>query len=89
LPLAQSQTVVLAIDSAAADGRDVSWLWDVEYERLGRSVIATGRRAQDLAYPSDTQVDYRRTDLADTAGTELVDVIAVHPFQRLRMQGLR
>ena len=34
LPLAQTQTVVLAIDSAAADGRDVSWLWDVDYERL-------------------------------------------------------
>ena len=45
LPLATSDTVVLAIDSAAADGRDVSWLWDVEYEQLaGRSVVATGPR---------------------------------------------
>ena len=43
-------TVVLAIDSAAADGRDVSWLWDVDYEQLaGRTVVATGPRAQDLA----------------------------------------
>ena len=50
LPLAQTETVVLAIDSAAADGRDVSWLWDVDYEQLaGRTVIATGPRAQDLA----------------------------------------
>ena len=50
LPLARSDTVVLAIDSAAADGRDVSWLWDVDYEQLaGRRVIATGPRAQDLA----------------------------------------
>ena len=41
---------MLAIDSAAADGRDVSWLWDVDYEQLaGRTVIATGPRAQDLA----------------------------------------
>ncbi len=50
LPLARQDTVVLAIDSAAADGRDVSWLWDVNYEQLaGRRVIATGPRAQDLA----------------------------------------
>ena len=50
LPLARTSTVILAIDSAAADGRDVSWLWDVEYEQLAdRTVVATGPRAQDLA----------------------------------------
>jgi UDP-N-acetylmuramyl tripeptide synthase len=93
LPLAQSKTVVLAIDSAAADGRDVSWLWDVEYERLaGRSVIATGRRAQDLAVRLRyAGVDYRCVpDLADAlAGhPEPVDVIATYtPFQRLRKMG--
>ncbi len=93
LPLAQSQTVVLAIDSAAADGRDVSWLWDVEYERLaGRSVIATGRRAQDLAVRLRyAEVDYRCIpDLADAleGHPEPVDVIATYtPFQRLRRMG--
>lgn len=46
----QSDPVVLAIDSAIADGTDVSWLWDVEYEQLaGRHVVCTGPRAQDLA----------------------------------------
>jgi lipid II isoglutaminyl synthase (glutamine-hydrolysing) len=93
LPLAQSQTVVLAIDSAAADGRDVSWLWDVEYERLaGRSVIATGRRAQDLAVRLRyAEVDYRCIpDLGDAleGHPEPVDVIATYtPFQRLRKMG--
>jgi UDP-N-acetylmuramyl tripeptide synthase len=93
LSLAQSETVVLAIDSAAADGRDVSWLWDVEYERLaGRSVIATGRRAQDLAVRLRyAEVDYRCIpDLAEAlAGhPEPVDVIATYtPFQRLRKMG--
>jgi lipid II isoglutaminyl synthase (glutamine-hydrolysing) len=93
LPLAQTQTVVLAIDSAAADGRDVSWLWDVDYERLaGRTVIATGRRAQDLAVRLRyAEVDYRcipdlAAALADHAGP--VDVIATYtPFQRLRRMG--
>jgi UDP-N-acetylmuramyl tripeptide synthase len=93
LPLAQTQTVVLAIDSAAADGRDVSWLWDVDYERLaGRTVIATGRRAQDLAVRLRyAEVDYRcipdlATALADHS--EPVDVIATYtPFQRLRRMG--
>jgi UDP-N-acetylmuramyl tripeptide synthase len=50
LPLAASDPVILAIDSVAADGKDVSWLWDVDYEQLaGRTVIAAGPRAQDLA----------------------------------------
>jgi lipid II isoglutaminyl synthase (glutamine-hydrolysing) len=85
--------VVLAIDSAAADGRDVSWLWDVDYERLaGRTVIATGRRAQDLAVRLRyAEVDYRCIpDLAAAlAGhPEPVDVIATYtPFQRLRKMG--
>ena len=50
LPLATSDPVLLAIDSVAADGKDVSWLWDVDFEQLqGREVFATGPRAQDLA----------------------------------------
>ncbi len=50
LPLAASDPVILAIDAIAADGKYVSWLWDVDYEQLqGRRVIATGPRAQDLA----------------------------------------
>ncbi|WIY83383.1 Mur ligase family protein [Propionimicrobium sp. PCR01-08-3] len=46
----ESDPVILAVDSAIADGTDVSWMWDVEYEKLrGRRVIATGPRAMDLA----------------------------------------
>ncbi len=93
LPLADTETVILAIDSAAADGRDVSWLWDVEYEQLaGRTVIATGPRAQDLAVRlSYTDVDYRCVpDLAEAVRghRERVDVLATYtPFQRLRKMG--
>ena len=45
------QTVVLAVNSRGIDGRDMSWLWDVDYRSLvGRHVIATGDRGLDLAY---------------------------------------
>ena len=96
LPLATSDPVVLAIDSVAADGRDVSWLWDVEYEQLaGRTVICTGPRAQDLAVRlSYGGVEHRiEPDLREaisTAGPR-VDVIATYtPFQALlKMVGLR
>ena len=93
LPLATSKTVVLAIDSAAADGRDVSWLWDVEYEQLaGRSVVATGPRAADLAVRlTYAGVEHRTVpDLAEALRDhpEPVDVVATYtPFQRLRKLG--
>jgi UDP-N-acetylmuramyl tripeptide synthase len=42
--------VVIAINAREADGRDTSWLWDVPFELLrGRSVVASGERATDLA----------------------------------------
>ena len=79
-----SDPVVLAIDSAIADGTDVSWLWDVEFERLaGRHVICTGPRAQDLAVRlSYAEVDHEVVDSLREAmarpyeGT--VDVLATY-----------
>lgn len=96
LPLAASDPVILAIDSVAADGKDVSWLWDVPYEQLaGRLVICTGPRAQDLAVRlSYAGVDHEiepdlRKALGSRSGT--VDVIATYtPFQGLlKLAGLR
>ena len=97
LPLAQSDPVVLAIDSVAADGKDVSWLWDVDYEQLaGRTVICTGPRAHDLAVRlAYAEVDHRiEHDLKAAivgSGAAAVDVIATYtPFQAfLKMAGLR
>src|SRR5207244_4817853 len=43
--------LVVALNDAIADGQDVSWIWDVDFEpllaRAGR-VIATGSRAAEL-----------------------------------------
>ena len=46
------QLAVIALNDGIADGRDVSWIWDVDFEplleRLDR-IIATGDRAAELA----------------------------------------
>jgi len=96
LPLATSDPVILAIDAVAADGKDVSWLWDVDYEQLaGRHVICTGPRAQDLAVRlSYAGVEHEiEPDLRAALGERnaAVDVIATYtPFQALlKMAGLR
>jgi len=52
--LGDAQVYLIAINDGIADGRDVSWLWDVDFERLARTprspvVVASGRRAHDLA----------------------------------------
>ncbi len=47
----QKITVVLALNDNIPDGRDVSWIWDVEYEELiskCKTIICTGTRAYDL-----------------------------------------
>ncbi|WP_028707399.1 Mur ligase family protein [Propionicicella superfundia] len=96
LPLLETDPVVLAIDSVAADGKDVSWLWDVEYEQLaGRRVIATGPRAHDLAvrltYAGVEHTVVPEPGEALAGHTAPVDVIATYtPFQKLlKMAGLR
>ena len=43
---------VIALNDAIADGRDVSWIWDVDFEPLFdglERLVATGDRAAELA----------------------------------------
>ena len=96
LPLATSDPVILAIDAVAADGKDVSWLWDVDYEQLaGRHVVCTGPRAQDLAVRlgyaevEHTVLNDLSAALASVEGE--VDLVSTYtPFQRLLdLGGLR
>ncbi len=45
-----TEPIVVGINAQVADGRDPSWLWDVDFERLrGRLVVAAGERCRDLA----------------------------------------
>jgi len=44
--------LVIAINDLIADGRDISWLWDVDFEMLrgrARAIVVTGLRAADMA----------------------------------------
>ena len=45
--------LVIALNDAIADGRDVSWIWDVDFEplleRAASGIVATGERAAELA----------------------------------------
>ncbi len=44
--------LVIAINDLTADGRDISWLWDVDFEMLqerAHHVVVSGRRAEEMA----------------------------------------
>jgi UDP-N-acetylmuramyl tripeptide synthase len=50
--LAEGNCFLLALNDRRADGTDVSWIWDVDFERLrgrARVVVPAGNRAHDLA----------------------------------------
>lgn len=44
---------LFALNDLAYDGRDISWIWDADYEKINESltdrVICTGLRAEDMA----------------------------------------
>lgn len=85
--------VILSVNAQGPDGRDTSWLWDVDYRILqGRPVYVTGERRLDLALRLDVaDVPFR---LCDTFTEALaaqppgrVDVIANYTaFQQIRAE---
>jgi UDP-N-acetylmuramyl tripeptide synthase len=86
--------VVLALNDQIADGRDVSWIWDIDLEGAldaAASIVCSGRRAADLAVrlryadvPLDRIDRLRETDVAldravaDAAPGERVYVLATY-----------
>ncbi len=85
--------VLLAVNAQGPDGRDTSWLWDVDYRVLrGRPVLVAGERRLDLAVRLEAdEVAFELVDGIDDAigrvpGGEL-DVIANYTaFQQFRAQ---
>jgi len=83
--------VLLAVNAQTPDGKDTSWLWDVDYRvLLGRPVYVSGERRIDLAVRLEAdEVPFELADGIDGAvgrvtGGEL-DVIANYTaFQQIR-----
>ncbi|SPF53737.1 conserved hypothetical protein [Candidatus Desulfosporosinus infrequens] len=77
--------ILIGINDLAADGRDISWLWDVNFERLGtheariHRVICTGLRAEDIAL---------RLKYAGVSGEKLV-IEHMLPEALIRLQASR
>jgi len=47
----EAKCVILSVNARGIDGRDTSWLWDIDYSALvGKQVICTGDRRLDVAY---------------------------------------
>jgi UDP-N-acetylmuramyl tripeptide synthase len=83
--------VTLSVNAQVPDGRDTSWLWDVDYRRLrGRPVFVTGERRTDLAVRLEAdEVAFRVVGTVDEAVEQArsssMDVIANYTaFQQIR-----
>jgi len=49
---AEGRAALIAINDLTADGRDISWLWDVDFEMLAgrlRRIVVSGLRAEEMA----------------------------------------
>jgi UDP-N-acetylmuramyl tripeptide synthase len=83
--------VLLAVNARIPDGKDTSWLWDVDYRLLrGRTVLVAGERRLDLAVRLEAdQVAFELIDGVDDAVARVppgpLDVIANYTaFQQIR-----
>jgi lipid II isoglutaminyl synthase (glutamine-hydrolysing) len=83
--------VLLAVNARIPDGKDTSWLWDVDYRLLrGRQVLVAGERRVDLAVRLEADdVDFRLADGVEDAVARVppgpLDVIANYTaFQQIR-----
>ncbi len=83
--------VLLAVNAQIPDGKDTSWLWDVDYRVLrGRPVYVSGERRLDLAVRLEAdEIPFELVDGIDAAVSRVaageLDVIANYTaFQQIR-----
>lgn len=52
----KAQNVILALNARGIDGRDTSWVWDIDFSKLiGKNVVCIGERKLDIAYRLNVQ----------------------------------
>jgi UDP-N-acetylmuramyl tripeptide synthase len=83
--------VLLSVNAQIPDGKDTSWLWDVDYRLLrSRPVYVSGERRLDLAVRLEAdEVEFELTDglddVVDRIQSGELDVIANYTaFQQIR-----
>jgi len=83
--------VLLAVNAQIPDGKDTSWLWDVDYRVLrGRPVYVSGERRLDLAVRLEAdEIPFELVDGIDAAVSRVdageLDVVANYTaFQQIR-----
>jgi UDP-N-acetylmuramyl tripeptide synthase len=69
LDVLEAGPILLSVNAQVPDGRDTSWLWDVDYRRLrGRPVFVAGERRTDLAVRLEAdEVLFRIVESVDEA----------------------
>lgn len=74
----RKKDVIIAINDLANDGRDVSWLWDVDFDKIYdenlNTLTTTGIRVWDISLRfkyADIRVDYMTHDMKDAVGRAL------------------
>lgn len=82
----EGYATMIAINDNYADGRDMSWLWDVDFEslRVNGVEMVSGIRAYDMAL----RLDYDKVSIAaidPDLKQSLKDFIAAHPNQPKRV----
>jgi len=84
--------VLLSVNAREPDGKDTSWLWDVDYRVLrGRPVLVSGERSLDLAVRLEADlVPFELAEDVDDAVNRVnggrLDVIANYTaFQQIRV----
>lgn len=82
--------VVLSVNARGIDGRDTSWLWDIDYScLLGKRVICTGDRRLDVVYRLSVQgIDVLVADtfldaLATLSSAPVQAIVSYTAFQDL------
>lgn len=68
----RKKDVIIAINDKANDGRDVSWLWDVDFDKIAdenlNTLTTTGIRLYDISLRfkyADIPVDFMTSDMAE------------------------
>ena len=77
--LGQGRNFVVALNDRIADGRDVSWIWDVDFELLAGAdtVVVGGDRALDMRVRLKyAGLDPARVVVAETPGATLDALVA-------------